>query len=61
MDPELLFFFHNGIPANERCPLADARSLEVNVRMLYTIKIEIERAWWTIKGDEGSSANDKWL
>jgi hypothetical protein len=61
IDPELFFFFHNGLPANERCPLADAGSLEDNGRMVYAMKIEIERAWRTIKGDKGSSADDKWL
>jgi len=61
MDPELFFFFHNGLPANERSPLADASSLEEHRRRAYTMKIEIERAWRTIKGDKGSSADDKWL
>jgi len=61
MDLELFFFFHNGLPANERCPLADASSLEDNERMVYAMKIEIEQAWRTIKGDKGGSADDKWL
>jgi len=61
MDPELFFFVHNDLPANEGCPLADASSLEDNGRMVYVMKIEIEWAWRTIKGDKGSSANDKWL
>ena len=61
IDSELFFFFHNGLPANRRYPLADAGSLEDNVRMFYAMKIEIERAWRTIKGDKGSSVDDKWL
>ena len=61
IDSELFFFFHNGLPANERCPVADACSLENNERMLYAMKIDIEQAWWMIKGDKGSSADDKWL
>jgi len=43
MDPELFFFFHNALPENERCSLVDASSLEDNGRMVYAIKIEIER------------------
>jgi len=58
---ELFFFFHNGLPANERCSLADAGSLQDNERMVYAMKIEIEHAWRTIKGDKGSSADDQWL
>jgi len=61
IDPELFLYFQNGLPANERCPLADAGSLEDNGRMVYAMKIEIEQAWRTIKGDKGSSADDKWL
>jgi len=61
MAPELFFCFHNGLPANEGCPLADASSLEDNGRMFYAMKIEIGRAWWTIKGDKGGSVDDKWL
>jgi len=61
IDLELFFFFHNGLPANERGPLADAGSLEDNERMVYAMKTEIERAWRTIKGAKGSSADDKWL
>jgi len=61
MDPELFFFFHNGPLANERCPLADASSLEDNERMVSAMKIEIEWAWRMIKGDKWSSADDKWL
>jgi len=61
IDPELLFFFHNGLPVNARCPLADAGSLEDNERMVYALKIEIELAWWTIKRDKGISADDKRL
>jgi len=61
IDPEMFFFFHNGLPANERCPLADAGSLEDNERMVYAMKIEIKRARWTIKRDKRSSADDKWL
>ena len=45
---------------NERCPLANACSLEDNGRMVYAMKIEIVRAWRTIKGDKESSADDKW-
>jgi len=41
MDPELFFFFQNGPPVNERCPLADASSLENNGRMVDAIKIDI--------------------
>ena len=40
MDLELFFFFHNGLPANKRYPLADASSLEDNERMIYTLKME---------------------
>jgi len=29
--------------------------------MIYAMKREIEWAWPTIKGDKGSSAEDKWL
>jgi len=29
--------------------------------MVYAMKIKIERAWRTINGDKGSSADDKWL
>jgi len=54
MDPELFFCFHSGLPANERCPLADTSSLEDNGRMIYAMKIEIERAWRTIKQDKES-------
>jgi len=61
MDPELFFFFHNRLPANERCPLADASILEDNGKMVYAMKIEIEQAWRMIKGDKGRSADDKWL
>ena len=61
INPELFLFFHNGLPANERCLLADAASLKDNGRMVYAMKIEIERAWWTIKADKGSSGDDKWL
>jgi len=61
IDPELFFFLHNGLPANERCPLAEAGSLGDNERMVYAMKIEIERAWRTIKGDKESSVDDKWL
>jgi len=61
IDSELFSIFHNGSPANERCPLADAGGLEDNGRMIYAMKIEIERVWWMIKGDKGSSADDKWL
>jgi len=61
IDPELFFLFHNGLPANERCPQADAGSLEYNGTMVYTMKIEIERAWRAIEGDKGSSVDDKWL
>jgi len=61
IDPELFFFFHNALPVNERSPLADAGSLDDNVRMVYALKIEIEQAWRTIKGGKGSSVDDKWL
>jgi len=61
IDPELFFFFHNGLPANEECSPADAGSLEDTGRMVYAMKIEIERPWRTIKRDKGSSVNDKWL
>jgi len=44
MDAEFPSFFHNGLLANERCPLADAGSLEDKGRMVYAMKIEIERA-----------------
>jgi len=40
IDQELFFFVHNGPPGNERCPLADAGSLEDNERMVYAMKIE---------------------
>jgi len=59
MDVELYFLFHNGVPANERCPLADAGRLKDNERIVCAMKIEIEQAWGTIKGDKGSSADDK--
>jgi len=59
MDLELFFFFHNGVPANKRCLLADAGSLKDNERMVYAMKIEIERAWRTKKGDQGSCVDDK--
>jgi len=42
IDPEVFFFFHIGLPANERCALADAGSLEHDGRMVYAMKIEIE-------------------
>ena len=61
IDPELFFFFHNGLPGNEGCLLADAGSLKNNGRMVAAMKIEIQRAWRTIKGDRGSSADDKML
>ena len=61
MDPEFFSFFHIGPPANARCPLADAISLEDNGRMIYAIKIEVESAWQTIKGDKVISVDDKWL
>jgi len=61
MDPELCFFFHNGLPVNEKCPLADSKKLDDNGRKVYALKIEIERAWRTIKGDKKSSEDDKWL
>jgi len=61
IDPELFFFFHNGLLANERCPLADAGSLEDNGRMVYAMKKEIQRAWPTIKRDEESPVEDEWL
>jgi len=58
---EFFFVFNNGLPANERYPLADAGSLEDNGRMVYAMKIEMERAWRTMKGDKASPADDKWL
>jgi len=61
MDPELFFFFHNALPANQRYPLADDNSLEDDGGMVYAMKIEIDRAWQSIKGDKGSSEDDKWL
>jgi len=61
IDPELFFFFYNKLPANERFPLADAGGLEDNGRMVYTMKIEIERAWLTIRAEKESSADDKCL
>ena len=61
INPELFSFFPNGFPANERYPLADAGSLKDNKRMVYAMKIEIGRAWPTIKGDKGSSADDQWV
>jgi len=61
MHPELFFVLHNGLSANERCPLADTSSLKDNGRMVYAMKIEIERGWRTISGDKGSSADDKLL
>jgi len=61
INPELFFFFQNGLPANERYPLVDAGSLEDNGRMMYAMKIEIEWVWWRIKRDKGSSADNKWL
>jgi len=61
MDPELFFFFHNGLQSKERCPLADASSLEDKERMIYVMKMEIGWAWRRIRGDKGSSVDDKWL
>ena len=58
---ELFSFFHTGLPANERCPLAEGGSLQDNGRMVYGVTIEIERAWRNIMGDKGSSADDKRL
>jgi len=55
------FLFHNGLSSNQRYPLADAGSMEDNGGMIYAMKIAIERARRTIKGDKGSSADDKWL
>jgi len=59
MDLELIFFFHNVLSAIERYPLADPGSLKDNGRIAYTMKIEIERAWQTIKAYKGSSVDDK--
>ena len=61
LDSELCFFFPKSLPANERCPLANASSLEDNGRMVYAMKIEIEQAWGMLKEDKESSMDHKGL